>query len=33
MNYLNTRYELLQRFRETIYHPRNAEFPTKQQIY
>ena len=30
--YLDRRYELLQTFRGTLYHPTNAEFPIKQQI-
>ena len=32
MIYLDRRYELLQTFRGTLYHPTNAEFPIKQQI-
>ena len=32
MKYLDRRYELLQTFRGTLYHPTNAEFPIKQQI-
>ena len=32
MKYLGHRYELLQTFRGTLYHPTNAEFPIKQQI-
>ena len=32
IKYLDRRYELLQTFRGTLYHPTNAEFPMKQQI-
>ena len=32
MKYLDHRYELLQTFQGTLYHPTNAEFPIKQQI-
>ena len=32
MKYLDRRYELLQTFCGTLYHPTNAEFPIKQQI-
>ena len=32
IKYLHCRYELLQKFRGTLYHPTNAEFPIKQQI-
>ena len=32
MKYLDHRYEFLQMFRGTLYHPKNEEFPTKQQI-
>ena len=32
MKYLDRRYELLQTFRGTLYHPTIAEFPNKQQI-
>ena len=32
MKYLDHRYELLQMFRGTLYHPTNTEFPIKQQM-
>ena len=32
MKYLDRRYELLQTFLGTLYHPANAEFPIKPQI-
>ena len=32
MKYLDRRYELLQTFRGTLYHPTNTEFSIKQQI-
>ena len=32
MKYFDRRYELLQTFRGTLYHPTNGEFPIKQEI-
>ena len=32
MKYLDCRYDLLQTFRGTLYHPTNGKFPIKQHI-